>query len=292
VGDVIEPWMFPTITPMIRDTIKRRYELIPYLYSSALESHQHAIPPQRWVGWGYESDPEVWTPALLKGEAQYWLGDTLLIGGVYEPGLSTSRMYLPWARNSSTSSSKASGTSNLDYPNSEPKEGYINLNAPYQHLSAGQWVTIDSPWQMSIPVLAKIGGAIPIGKPAATASPLEQKAEFPSLVADDYRAVEIFPPKGSSNGRMWKNTWYEDDGLSAKPNISSFTISYSSTAANVVVTFEKNIRKDGGFIPLWKELCIVLPVFDERVVTGFSGKIATDMGRDSRGRRVFKISIA
>jgi alpha-glucosidase (family GH31 glycosyl hydrolase) len=283
--------MFPAITPMIRDTIKRRYELIPYLYSSALESHRYAIPPQRWVGWGYESDPEVWTSALLKGEAQYWLGDTLLIGGVYEPGLSTSRMYLPCARKPSPSSSEASETSNLNDRNSEPKDGYINLNTPYQHLSAGQWVTIDSPWQTSIPVLAKIGGAIPIGKPAATASPLEQKAEFPSLVADDYRAVEIFPPKRSSNGRLWKNTWYEDDGLSARPNISSFTISYSSTVSNVVVTFEKNIQKDGGYIPLWKELFIILPVFDERVVTGFSGKTTTDMGRDSRGRRVFKISI-
>ena len=190
------------------------------------------------------------------------------------------------------SSSEESGTSGLNNSNSEPKEGYINLNAPYQHFSAGQWVTIDSPWQMSIPVLAKIGGAIPIGKPAATSSPLERKDEFTSLVADDYRAVEIFPPKGSSNGHIWKNTWYEDDGLSARPNISSFTISYSSTAANVVVAFEKSIRKDGGFVPLWKELCIILPVFDERVVTGFSGKTATDMGRDSRGRRVFKISVA
>jgi alpha-glucosidase (family GH31 glycosyl hydrolase) len=292
VGDVIEPWMFPAITPLIRDTIKRRYELIPYLYSSAIESHRDAIPPQRWVGWGYESDPEVWTPALLKGEAQYWLGDTLLIGGVYESGLSTARMYLPRAQTRVTSSGKASIADSFTNPEAEPREGYINLNAPYQHLLAGQWVTIESAWQNSIPVLAKIGGAIPVGKPAATSSPLEDKTEFPSLVADDYRGIEIFPPKGSSNGHIWKNTWYEDDGLSAKPNISNFTISYTSTAANVMVTFEKNIHEIDGFVPLWKELEIILPVFDERVVTGADGRSATDLGRDSRGRRVFKISVA
>src|ERR1700685_1025062 len=44
VGDVIEPWMYPSIIPQIRATIKRRYELIPYLYSLALESHMSAIP--------------------------------------------------------------------------------------------------------------------------------------------------------------------------------------------------------------------------------------------------------
>lgn len=31
--------MYPEITPLIRDAIKRRYELIPYLYSLMLESH-------------------------------------------------------------------------------------------------------------------------------------------------------------------------------------------------------------------------------------------------------------
>jgi alpha-glucosidase (family GH31 glycosyl hydrolase) len=281
--------MFPAVTPMVRDTIKRRYELIPYLYSCALESHQYAIPPQRWVGWGYEADPEVWTPALLKGEAQYWLGDTLLIGGVYEPGLSTARMYLPRAKKPNTTYGEALINGSLVNLESAP-EGYINLNAPYQHILAGQWATIDSPWQASIPVLAKIGGAIPVGKPAATSSPMEDRTEFPSLVADDYRGVEIFPPKGNSNGYIWKNKWYEDDGLSANPKISTFALSYSSTEATVMVTFEKHIQKEGGFVPLWKQLSIILPIGDERVATGSDGKTSIDLGRDTRGRRVFQIA--
>jgi hypothetical protein len=36
-------------------------------YSLGLESHKFATPPQRWTGWGYESDPEVWTKALSTG---------------------------------------------------------------------------------------------------------------------------------------------------------------------------------------------------------------------------------
>uniref|UniRef100_A0A0B7JM87 alpha-glucosidase n=1 Tax=Bionectria ochroleuca TaxID=29856 RepID=A0A0B7JM87_BIOOC len=59
VGDVIEPWMYPAITPHVRKAIKRRYAIMPYIYSAALQSHKSALPPQRWTGWGYESDPNV-----------------------------------------------------------------------------------------------------------------------------------------------------------------------------------------------------------------------------------------
>lgn len=87
--------MYPEITPLVRDAIKRRYEILPYIYSLGLESHLTASPPQRWIGWGYESDPEVWTKALKSGEEQFWFGDTILVGGVYEPGVTVAKMYLP-----------------------------------------------------------------------------------------------------------------------------------------------------------------------------------------------------
>jgi hypothetical protein len=290
VGDVIEPWMYPSTTPLVRDAIKRRYELIPYVYSLALESHLSATPPQRWIGWGYESDPEVWTPALLRGEEQYWLGDTLLIGGVYEPGLNVARMYLPRSSNP-TRPSSSSSSSSTTADNTTSVDGYINLNAPYQQLPAGQWVVIASEWQTSIPVLAKIGGAIPVGKPVPTSSPPEDRMQFPSLVPDDYRGVEIFPPNGSSNGDAWVNTWYEDDGLSADPVISRFTIEYRCTEKGISVRFTSRIG-DGGFKPLWKELDIILPAGDDRgVIIGDNGTPATRIGKDKRGRMVFRMPV-
>ena len=174
VGDVIEPWMYPQILPEIRKAILRRYELIPYLYSLMLQSHFNAIPPQRWVGWGYESDAEVWNSKVLKdGETQYWLGDTLLIGGVYESRVSEAKVYLP----------KKS--------NSDP--GFLNLNAPYQYLSASQWASVSSPWRDSIPVLARIGGAVPVGRNKQVLPPGDKVNEA-NLPLDDWRGVEIFPP--------------------------------------------------------------------------------------------------
>jgi alpha-glucosidase (family GH31 glycosyl hydrolase) len=261
--------MYPEITPLIRDAIKRRYELIPYLYSLMLISHRTAYPPQRWIGHGFESDPEVWTSKVMRGETQYWLGDSLMVGGVYEAGETTAKMYLP-----------TSGEDDL---------GYLNLNAPYQHLAAGQWVTIDSEWRHSIPLLAHIGGAIPIGKNVQTRAPGDHKHPSPNVFEDDYRAVEIFPPKGSTpREKVFSNTWYEDDGIAAKPEISAFTVKYGATKSEVRVQFEKDPRNK--YTPVWKDLHVILPVGDERTVTTVLGGSVVRVGSNT-GRNVFKIMV-
>ena len=260
--------MYPETTPLIRDAIKRRYELIPYLYSLMLESHLTALPPQRWTGHGYESDPAVWTPEVMSGETQYWLGDTVLVGGVYEPGKTSAKMYLP--------------------RKGAQDPGFINLNEPYQYLDAGQWVEIHSEWIASIPLLARVGGAVVVGKNVQTRSPGDHRHSSPSVFEDDYRAVEIFPPQGASD-YMYSNTWYEDDGISAQPDISSFNVRYSSTNSEVVVHVDKG--SGNKFIPLWEGLNIILPVGDTRKVVDGRAHLACVRGEDSRGRAVFMLQI-
>ncbi|PVH76098.1 glycoside hydrolase family 31 protein [Cadophora sp. DSE1049] len=255
IGGVIEPWMYPEITPLIRDVIKRRYELIPYLYSLMLESHLTALAPQRWIGWGYESDSEVWTPEVMAGETQYWLGDTIMVGGVYEPGDTTARMYLP-----------------------KNEHGYLNLNEPHQHLPGGQWVEIDSQWKESIPLLARVGGGIVVGKDLQTRSPGDHRFPSPNAVEDDYRAVEIFPAAGTCE---FLYSWYEDDGIAAKPEISTFTLKYASTDEGISV----GLGKSGNFVPAWKELHIILPVGEKRPVLQAGSRCTRK--EDSRGRAVF-----
>lgn len=272
VGDVIKPWMYPEMTVTIRAAIKRRYELIPYLYSLALESHLTACPAQRWAGWGYEDDSNVWTPELLRGEEQYWLGDSLLIGGVYEPGVSEARLYLP------KSQFHSSGDTTCP-------EGFINLNKPYQYFEAGQWVSLKSDWQDSIPVLAKVGGAVPIGRDVQTMSGGDDRNISPDLPEDDYRGVEIFPPQGSSNGKAYYNIWYEDDGIAAKPSIARFTLSYSCTQETISVGLKAGL---GEYIPKWKELSIILPIGDKRAVIGLDKRnLAHNV--DARGRLTYNL---
>lgn len=269
-GEVIEPWMYPEITHLVRMAIKRRYEIMPYIYSLGLESHLEASPPQRWVGWGYESDPEVWTKQLKRGEEQYWFGDSLLVGGVYEPGVSKAKLYLP---------RKASDQ--FDF-------GYVNLNAPYQYLASGQWVTIDSAWQDHIPVLAKVGGAVQIGKSVQTRMSADTTPACKTLAEDDFRGVEIFPPKGSSHDIKFVSSWYEDDGLSLEPEISKFTIEYSSTEEKVIVAL--GTRPGDKFVPAWKEVVVVLPHGDSRYVECARGGSVVKLEADADGRSRYRMA--
>jgi len=265
VGDVIEPWMYPETTALVRDTIKRRYQLIPYLYSLALHSHMTATPPQRWTGWGYESDAEIWNNKILTdGETQYWLGDALLVGGVFEAGAETARMYLP--RDAS-----------------DPTAAFLDLNnEPQTYYPAGQWVDVPAKWTTSIPVLAKIGTAIPIGKAEQVLSQGETSNPA-NLPLDDYRGVELFPPKADSHGKAYTTTWYEDDGVSPPPaKISVFTITYQTTDTEVLVTYQEKLQE--GFSPAWKELYVILPRGDARSVT-FNGVKAV-AGESAEGGRV------
>jgi alpha-glucosidase (family GH31 glycosyl hydrolase) len=271
VGDVIEPWMYPEITPLVRKALKRRYEMIPYLYSLHLESHMSALPPQRWVGWGYENDPVVWSKDLKSGETQFWLGQALLIGGVFEPGLEMVKLYLPRS--------------------SENDPGFLNLNAPHHHLEAGQWVEIKSEWKTSIPVFAKVGLAIPVGKDVQTLSAGEKKNEA-CLPLDTFRAVEIFPPPfdlPKYHGRAFTTSWCEDDGISAIARISKFSITYTCLADNTIsFSFDQDLSS--GFIPPWTELHVKLPIGDDRLVVSKQHKIE-DVGKDEGGKRVFRFEV-
>lgn len=259
--------MYPEVTPLIRDIIRRRYELIPFLYSLALESHRTATPPQRWVGWGYESDPEVWTNKVLTdGETQYWLGDALIVGGVYESNISTASVYLPKSA-------------------SKPHLQFLDLNHPQTYYNAGQWIEVDSKWNESIPVLAKVGSVIPIGRPVQTLA-IGEMSNPANLPLDDYRAIEIFPPQGHSNGHKYANVWYEDDGISPAPaQISIFTVNYGTDEKSVKLEYEEELQM--GFAPAWTELDIILPADDKRSVV-FNGQDAKFLKTDDKGRKHFQ----
>lgn len=196
----------------------------------------------------------------------------MLVGGVYEPGVSSTKIYLP----------RKSETDGFDY-------GYVNMNSPYEYFPSGQWVDVASEWKTSIPLLAKVGGAIPVGKDVQTQSPGETDPVYASLPTDDYRAVEIFPPR-SSHGNMFSSTWFEDDGISLHPQISSFILSYSSAEEKVTVWLSPG--EGNAYVPQWKDLDVILHNGDRRyVISGKDGKPLDFVGEDQRGRMVYRLRI-
>ncbi len=216
----------------------------------------------------------------MRGETQYWLGDSFLVGGVYEPGVTKARMYLPKKGD----------------PDS-PVEGFFNLNAPYQYLDAGQWVDVTSEWQDSIPLLAKVGGGIAVGKGVQTRSTGDNRFPSKNVEEDDYRAVEIFPPRDISEG--WASasayTWYEDDGISRSPQISGYDVHYGIQDSKIWIRFVKHIGST--YVPAWEKngLHIILPVGDDRpviaknptTVQGHDINIQAVKVGESRGRSVW-----
>lgn len=273
-GEVIEPWMYPDATPLIRAAIKRRYAMLPYIYSLALEGHRTAAPPMRWVGWGCESDPEVWRSQRLKnGEEQYWFGDALMVGGVYAPGEDEAQMYLP---------RRAQGTE-FDY-------GFVNTHAPYQYFASGQWVAVDAPWRESIPVLARVGSAVPVGKDVQTRAPGDKDSVGQGLVEDDWRGVEIFPPKGSSHGRVFHSTWFEDDGISRDGEMAAFTVRYTATEEEVRVGLSRGVGS-GLELPWVHALTFILLPGDERFLVSEGGVPLTRLENDGSGRSRFLMTL-
>jgi len=89
-GTVNEPWMYPEVTPLVRDAIKFRYRLIPYLYNvlhQAVAAHEPMLRP---VFLDHEHDP-----ACFEETDDFMIGRDLLVASVVEPGAGSRSVYLP-----------------------------------------------------------------------------------------------------------------------------------------------------------------------------------------------------
>ena len=89
-GTVNEPWMYPEILPIIRNWIKFRYALQPYLYTLFHEAHRTGHPIIRPMVYEFPDDPRCHTESF-----DFMLGSHLLVASVLEPGARTRRVYLP-----------------------------------------------------------------------------------------------------------------------------------------------------------------------------------------------------
>ncbi len=85
-----EPWMYPEVFPFVREAIRLRYRLLPYLYSLFVEHSRTGAPIHRPLAYAFPDDPR-----CLEESGVFMLGPSLLIPGVFEPGTRKARVYLP-----------------------------------------------------------------------------------------------------------------------------------------------------------------------------------------------------
>jgi alpha-glucosidase len=132
-GSVNEPWMYPEVLPIIRETIEFRYRLIPYLYSLLFESARTGEPIIRPMVYHFINDPNCWSESF-----DFMLGNSLLVASVFEEGSRSRKVYLP------------RGEMWCDFYTGEWHQG-------------GQTITVQAPLEY-IPLLVRSGGLIPMGK--------------------------------------------------------------------------------------------------------------------------------
>jgi alpha-glucosidase len=130
-GSVNEPWMYPEITSYVRDLIKFRYRLIPYLYDLMWRAHTDYSPIIRPTFHDFPDDEKCYAEC-----DDMLLGEHLLVAAVVEPGLRARTVYLPAAAN-----------------------WYDYWTGDYYH--GGAEIVLPAPWDRP-PLLAKEGSVIPL----------------------------------------------------------------------------------------------------------------------------------
>jgi alpha-glucosidase len=130
-GTVNEPWMHPEATPFVRDLIKLRLMLAPYLYTLLHAYHRDYEPVIRPTFYDFPDDP-----ACLAENDEMMLGANLLAAPVVEPGATEREVYLPAGA------------------------GWFDVWSGALHDGGGS-VRLPAPWDRP-PMLAREGSAIPV----------------------------------------------------------------------------------------------------------------------------------
>ncbi len=154
---VNEPWMYPEVTNIIRDTIKLRYKLMPYIYNLFWLSHKELEPMLRPTFLDHENDANTYAET-----DDYLFGKDLLIASVVEKGQRQREVYLP-----------------------QNNAGWYDFYSQ-TYYEAGQTIHVGAPLER-IPLFVKAGAVIPMSERMAYSNPQ----------ADTMRELAIYPLKQS-----------------------------------------------------------------------------------------------
>lgn len=153
---VNEPWMFPEVTPFIRDAIRFRYRLLPYLYTLLHQAVSDREPIIRPTFLDHEHDAR-----CFEETADFMLGRDLLVASVVEPGAKERRVWLP-----------------------DNGSGWWNFWTGEYH-GGGQEITVSVTLE-TMPLFVRAGSVIPLGDPVERAD----------VAHDTARTLAVFPHKG------------------------------------------------------------------------------------------------
>lgn len=214
-----EPWMHLSVTPHIRDLIKFRYRLLPYLYDLSWRHTAHYEPIIRPTFHDFPDDPH-----CLEDNDDMLLGPSLLAAPVVEPGVATREIYLP------------SGTRWFDWWTGEAFDG-------------GQTISRSTPFRRP-PLLAREGSIVALNTAEqhfGARADTRGFAVFP--VADGAFGAEIFDDDGESDLGPEPPTWRVDVACTSTEIAIAVTAPHAAACdAEIVLpaTEKRPVRITGG----------------------------------------------
>jgi alpha-glucosidase len=118
------------VTDLVRDAIRLRYRLLPYLYAAFLEAAESGAPVQRPLIFDHQRDP-----AVRDLDDEYLLGRDLLVAPVFVAGATARHVYLP-------------------------DGGWYDWHTDELH-TGRRWLLVPTPMER-IPIFARAGAVIPM----------------------------------------------------------------------------------------------------------------------------------
>jgi alpha-glucosidase len=172
-----EPWRFSDpYKTHLRDLIKMRYRLMPYLYTLAYESTQTGEPMNVPPVFDYFADANTYS----QSDYDFLVGDYILAAPVYNEGATTRSVYLPYA----------DGVEWYYWPSASPSS-----QPSGDKYNGGQTVTVNAPLG-KMPMFVRSGAIIPMGP----------SMQYANQTQAGWMDINCWP-KGDS-----EFTLHEDDG--------------------------------------------------------------------------------
>ncbi len=161
-GVYTSPWLHPEAVPMIREAIRLRYRLMPYLYALMHDFAATGTPPLLPTFAVFDNDP-----ATLADGPDLMLGPYLLAAPVVEPGARSRDVYLP-----------AGPECWFEFWSGEV-------------LPSGRTVTLAAPL-----------GQLPLVLPAGAILPMTDSTDFSRTHDEPSRLVRIYPGPSTGSSRF------------------------------------------------------------------------------------------
>ncbi|SUB81340.1 Alpha-xylosidase [Pragia fontium] len=158
---VNEPWMYPSITPIIRESMRLRYRLLPYFYHQLWLAHQEDEPMLRPMFLDHEHDEKTFAES-----DDFLIGKDLLVASVVEQGQREREVYLP-----------------------DNQNGWYCFYSG-QWYSGGQTITVPAPLER-LPLLVRAGSMIP----------MSERIGYVDAAKDESRELCFYPQQGKGQAQ-------------------------------------------------------------------------------------------